>query len=162
MQNYKELFTLSNLDAINALYDSIPANELPKRIKSVCDYLREGYKYASNVDDDRVRKMDITVHTELIHTLHIMASEMNKPKDHLGFTIRHESGCEIALEPFFDFCEIFTEEEWIDLVDNLDELRTVLSNYLNDSNVWAYKECVETISYIHEMMSSFNTHIQNA
>lgn len=160
MQDYKQIFRLSNLDIINALYDSIAAPELPERIRHIADYLRDGYKYAANVKDQRVRRMDITAHTDLIHTLHIMASEIIKPEDHHGVCIRHESGHLLAVAPFIDFCEMFTEPEWRDLVDNLDELRDVLSNYLNESNVWAFKECLETINYLYEMLSQINEIIE--
>lgn len=162
MQNYKEIFTLASLDAINALYDSIPAPELPNRIKAIADYLREGYRYAANVKDDRVRRIDTSQHTDLIHTLHIMASEINKPQENFGIIIRHESGHQLAIAPFLDFCEMSSEVEWVDIVDNLEELMSVLSNYLNESNVWAFKECQQTVSYLHEMLSKINRIIQNS
>ena len=162
MQDYKEIFKLSNMDAVIALYDSIPADKLPIRIKAVCDYLRDGYKYAANVKDERVKKWDITRPTDIMHTLFIMATEMNKPEENLGFTIRLDSGHQISLAPFLDLCELWVEAEWIDLVDDLDELRNVLSNYLNESNVWAYKECVDTVNLLHEMFHNLNICVQNA
>lgn len=150
MRNYKQILSIDSMEHFVSIYEAIPAPQLPQRIKQVCDYLREGYRYAANVQDTRVRKMDISAHTDLMHTLQKMVDAMNKPEENLGFAFRLEDGHVISLAPFFDLFDLWSERsEWHDLVDNLQELLAVLANYLNDSNVWAYKECVETITNLH-------------
>lgn len=149
MQNYKQILNISTLEHFVSIYEIIPPDQLPHRIKQVCDYLRDGYKYAANIQDGRVQKMDISAHTELIHTLHLMVSEMNNSEGHLGFSFRLEDKL-VSLAPFFDLFDLWSDRaEWRDLVDNLQELLAVMANYLNESNVWAYKECVETITHLH-------------
>ena len=150
MQNYKQILSIASLEHFASIYEVISADQLPGRIKKVCDYLRDGYKYAANVQDGRVQKMDISTHTELMHTLHLMVAEMNKPEESLGFAFRLPGGSFVSLSPFFDLFDLWSERsEWLDLVDNLQELLAVLANYLNESNVWEYKECVETITHLH-------------
>jgi len=150
MQNYKQILSIASLEHFVSIYEVIPAAQLPHRIKQVCDYLRDGYKYAANVQDGRVRKMDISAHTDLMHTLHIMVAAMNNPEENLGFSFRLPDATVVSLAPFFDLFDLWSDRsEWHDLVDNLQELLAVLANYLNESNVWAYKECVETITHLH-------------
>ena len=150
MQNYKQILSIASLENFTSIYEIIPAAQLPSRIKQVCEYLRDGYKYAANINDDRVIKMDISTHTDLMHTLLIMVTEMNKPDNSLGLSFRLPDTSTITLTPFFDLFDLWSDRsEWRDLVDNLQELLAVLANYLNESNVWAYKECVETITHLH-------------
>lgn len=161
MQNYKEIFSFEDLEAIKDLMEEISPDLLPRKIKDLSDYLREGYKYAANVKDDRVKKIDITQHVDLIHTLCRMADDMLKVDENSGWAYRMPDGKAFTMDPFFDFCDSLVEVEWTDLVDNLEELMEVLANYANESNVWNFKECSFTLKRLHFLFSRLNNRIQN-
>lgn len=79
-----------------------------------------------------------------------MVVEMNKPEENLGLSYRLCDGSIITWAPFFDLFDLWSDRsEWRELVDNLQELIRVLANYLNESNVWAYKDCMDTVTLLH-------------
>jgi hypothetical protein len=149
MQIYKNLITVENLEEFNLIFGSTNPNALPEKIKKVCTYLREGYKYAANVKDDSVIQMDITAHTDLVHTLHQCTSDMASDKG-TGIYIALDCGAQVNMGPLFDFLDSMDSME--DTVDNLEELERVLENYLNETNIKEYKECKYVIGQITEWM----------
>lgn len=161
MQNYREFFTFHQLETIKDMLDELQASDLPRRIKSLSEYLRDGYKYAANVNDPRVQKWDITAHVDLIHTLCMMSADMLKVEEEHGWILKMPDGQMLALNPFFDFCDSLTEPEWVDLVDNLAELKEVMRNYLNETNVWQFKECGDTLTRLHFFFHRLNLLIQS-
>lgn len=100
------------------------------------------------------------MHTDLIHTIYLMAVSMNESQEDLGVWIKVPDGKLISIAPLLDLFETLNKAEFQDMVDNLEEIRQVLSNYLNESNVWEYKKCTETVGYLHEMMERLNHIVQ--
>ena len=150
MPIYREILTFQNVEDIYHLFDMIEAAKLPEKVSQISAYLRDGYRYASNVKDDRVRKMDVTRHTDLIHLLHLCSQEMLKPQTSRFVSLHLDCGTVINLEAFFDFLE--TLDSLDDAVDDLEELDRVLQNYLNESNLWQYRECSATVREILYLM----------
>lgn len=150
MPIYREILTFQNLEEIYDLFDAIEAAKLPTAISQISAYLREGYRYASNVKDERVRQMDVTRHTDLIHLLHGCAQGMLHPKPSRFMSLHLDCGTVINLEAFFDFLD---ELDSIDeAVDDLEELDRVLQNYLNESNIWQYRDCSATVRQVLGLM----------
>lgn len=160
MAIYRELLTIDNLKELYALFDDISPKDLPEKVGKISSYLRDGYKYAANVSDERVKKMDVTVHTDLIHMMHKLFCEMLKTNDDpVFFAMQNYDGTLLNLEAFFDFLDALDSLE--DAVDHLEELDRVLLNYVNESNVWTYKECSKTVASIHFLMKRILTFTQN-
>lgn len=157
MQNYREKLTINHLKAIGDFYDSIPADMVPARLKDLTDYLTAGYKYVSKTKDDRFMKWDISLHSDMIHELILVTIEMNKPAEPLGLTIHLGEGKYVSLDPFFEYLEAMTERDFLEVIENLEELRDVLQNYLNETNIWAFKEVSTTVILLHELMSNLKS-----
>jgi|GEM_PF-2052462 len=159
MPIYREILTFQHVEQIYYLFEAIEAAKLPEKISQISDYLREGYRYASNVNDERVRKMDVTRHTDLIHLLHLCAQEMLKPEPARFLAVHLDCGTVINLEAFLDFLDSLDEVD--EAVDDLEELDRVLQNYLNDSNVWKYRECSATVREILYLMRRISQFIKS-
>ena len=157
MQNYREKLTINHLKAIGDFYDSIPADMVPARLKDLTDYLTAGYKYVSKANDDRFLKRDISLHNEMIHELILVTIEMNKPAEPLSLVICLGEGKYVSLDPFFEYLESMSDLDFSEMIENMVELRDVLQNYLNETNIWAFKEVSDTVRLLHELMSNLRT-----
>lgn len=159
MAIYREILTFQNVEEIYHLFDMIEAAKLPDKVAQISAYLRDGYRYASNVKDDRVKQWDVTRHTDLIHLLHRCSVEMLKPEETRFMALHLDDGTVINLEAFFDFLE--TIDSLSEAVDDLQELDRVLQNYLNESNIWQYRECSATVREMLYMLDRLDQFIKN-
>ena len=157
MQNYREKLTINHLQCIGDFYESIKAEIVPARVKAVADYLTAGYKYVSKTEDDRFMKWDISMHNEMIHTLVLVTLDMNKAAEQTGLVMHIGDGKYVSLDPFFYYLESMDDRDFSEVIENLEELRDVLQNYLNETNIWAFKEVSDTVRLLHELMSNLRT-----
>ena len=153
MPIYKNLIKVESLEKFYWLYEFIDPEELPGKIKMVICYLRDGYKYAENDNDLGCKKMDISRHTDLIHSLYICTSEMLDKKTS-GLYIHLEDGKRINMEPFFEFLDRI--EHYDDIIDDFEELGRVLENYLNDTKVKEFTASKKVVGEIHFLLSSIH------
>jgi hypothetical protein len=160
MPNYKQILGFQILETIPNMLGEIPNAEFAARIKALSDYLREGYKYAANVNDPRVRKIDITRHADHIHLLIMMAQDMVKADVNFSWMYKRIDGTIISVEPIFDFCEDMTADDWTDFIDDLEDLRKVMINYVNPSNVWEFRDCSDILERLYSIFSELNKTVQ--
>jgi hypothetical protein len=150
MPIYREILTFQNLEELYYLFEVIDASKLPDKVRQIAAYLQDGYQYTCIAKDARIKKMDLIRHTELIDVLHKCADGMIKPYQTRFMAVHLDDGTVINLEAFFNFLD---ELDCInECIDDLEELERVLQNYLNESNIWQYRECSGTVREILSLM----------